>query len=846
MFASFRFKGYRLPFFLLLMLTFATVIIGDNAAESLLLAQYDATIVAKLFSLNATLLFLFSLFMISFIDRIDRGKLFTRFLFFHISVLLSSWVAVTLGVKAIVIPLFSYAYVSKIFIFLIFWTLANDIVDPRRAARDFPKIAAGGTLGAISISFLIPFIVGKIPAEALLFVWALLASLVLFLFQPIRKQFGRSFLPGVAVHSRISKVKQISGDIKTIGRDPLLKSMAFFYFLLFFVLLNQQYGFYTVLNERYSDAAEISRFLGFFSGTSMAVTFLLQVTLSSVVIRRIGSTRAMLILPVVFTLVFLFLRITQQFDAAAVLFWGTVAGLGLRIAVFDSFYSPNFQIFFSSLPKAIRGRGKISLEGVVKPASMILASLWLTFLMPKLPETAATSILVAASIAMIVLTLKMRKQYTKSLTRYLTDFKNRAANTGKFSSAEVIPQIRELLAEESFEVQCYLIEILADMRSQAARDELKSLLYSVDEALLPKVIEALTPLALPELKPRMRELLRGSDNAVVTAAIRAVAEYNDSPDELLPFLTSPSTILQLTVIELLWWRVTPIQRQSMVKEIEVRLQSSDAEILFATLDLCGKIDDPLATGLIPKRFPNFTDPLLMSHYSWQRFTAAVSDLEGEDILDWILQNSDQRGGPQLKSLIAAVQNIISTGYPIESVLDRLETASLRQRYLLSGGAARWGRSQGGKNRKQIQKLLEREFSEMIVSEKLYTTISQLKSPAGELLATAVEEELLALHRSTATALASMLDRKGEIRQVAHRLNHSDVNIRSRALEVLDNVGDRKLNHRLIHHLTLPKSNAEASSADLFIAIEELEGCSNRWLKECAHFAMSTFPQEVKA
>lgn len=846
MLTSFRFKGYRLPFFLLLMLTFATVILGDNAAESLLLARYDATIIAKLFSLNATLLFLFSLFMISLIDRIDRGKLFTRFLLFHTTVLLSSWVIISLGFKALVIPLFSYAYVSKIFIFLIFWTLANDIVDPRRAARDFPKIAAGGTLGAISISFLIPVIVGTIPAEALLFVWALLTALVLLLFQPIRNQFGKSFLPSVAVQSRISKMTQISEDVKTIGRDPLLKSMAFFYFLLFFVLLNQQYGFYTVLNERFSDAADISRFLGFFNGTSMAVTFLLQVTLSSVVIRRIGSTRAMLILPVVFTLVFLFLRITQQFDAAMVLFWGTVVGLGLRIAVFDSFYSPNFQIFFSSLPKAIRGRGKISLEGVVKPVSMILASLWLTFLMPKLPETAATSILVAASIAMIILTLKMRKQYTRSLTRYLTDFRNRTPDEErKYNSSAVVPQIRELMAVESFEVQCYLVEILADMRSQIARDELTSMLYSADEALLPKVIEALAPLALPEVKPRMKELLRGTNNSIITAAIRAVAEYNDSPDELLPFLTSPSTTLQLTVIELLWWRVTPAQRQSMVKEIEVRLQSGDAEILFATLDLCGKIDDPLATGLIPKRFPTFTDPLLMSHYSWQRFTAALSDLEGEDILDWILENSDQRGGPQLKSLISAVQNIIATGYPVESILNRLETSSLRQRYLLSGGIALWGRTQS-RYRKQIQQLLEREFTEMIYSEKLFTTISQIESDAGELLSTAIEEELLALHRFTATSLASMLDKKGEIRQVAHRLTHSDTHIRSQALEVLDNVGDRKLNHRLINHLSLPKSSVKASSADLFIAIEELEASNNRWLRECAHFAMSTFSQEVKA
>lgn len=840
-FQTFRFKGYRQPFFLLLMLVFATVIIGDNVAESLLLARYDASIIAKLFSLNAFFLFLFSLFMISLIDRIHRGKLFTRFLLFHSSLLFISWIAISLGFKALTIPLFSYAYVSKIFIFLLFWTLANDIVDSRKAARDFPKIAAGGTLGAITISFTIPFIVNAIPAESLLLVWASLTLLAAVLFIPIKKQFGRSFLPASTPIRSASKVKQVKHDIKTIGRDPLLKTMAFFYFLLFFVLLNQQYGFYEVLNSKFTNADEISRFLGFFNGTSMIMTFVLQISLSSWVIRRIGSTRAMLILPSVFTVVFLFLRITYQFETASLLFWGTVVGLGLRIAVFDSFYSPNFQVFFSSLPKEIRGRGKIALEGLVKPAAMVMASLFLTLVIPKIPETAATTMLVAASVTMVFLTLKMRKQYTRSLTRYLTDFRNReTVNSDQmFRSRDVIMRIREMIKSESYEVQCYLIELLADMSSEQAKQTLVNFLDEVEPALLPEVILALAPLSRPEVKEKMIGFLRHSDEKISSAAMRAVAEYDHCEHHLLPFLTAAKIDIQFTAIELLWWRVSNQQRVHMAEEIGIRLKSNDPEILFATMDLCGKIDDPVTTDLIPLRFPSFSDSMLSSNYAWKRFSTAVSDLEGESILLWILENADILGSTQLDSLVPAIENIIKTGYPVDKVVSHLETASLPQRFLLSKGTLLWGRSQK-RFSKRLKQVVEREFELLRIVENQHSHLTELTTSSGKLLTTAIEEELLSLHRETAISLAALLDHKGEIRTAVPRLNHSDLHIRSRALEVLDNAGDRRINRTLLSHLSYkPVKNSDTHTTQI---LSELKENSNTWVRECAEFAHFHFSE----
>lgn len=783
--------------------------------------------------------------MISLIDRVDRGKLFSRYLLIHSIILISAWVLILFHVKWIVIPLFSYAYVSKIFTFLIFWTLANDIVDSRKAARDFPRIAAGGTLGAIGISFLIPQIVGKIDAEFLLPVWAGLNGLVLLLFQPIRKQFGRHFLATKEPGKQKSKVEKMVEDVVTIGKDPLLISMAFFYFLLFFVLLNQQFGFYNVIKSRYQEASELSAFLGYFNGISMVVTFLLQMTLSGYVIRKIGSTRAMLILPIIFTVVFLTLGIipylgisSSGVDTVMILFWGTVAGLGFRIAVFDSFYSPNFQIFFSSLPKTIRGRGKIALEGAVKPIAMGLASLWLTLIMPRLPHSVATVVLLLSSITMVFLTLLMRRQYTKSLTRYLSDFKTKggAEVTNQLKDHNIVQRIETTIKNESHHVQCYMIELLGDINSQPATNVLIKLLYRKDEKLLPTIIDALAPKAIPHLKEPYKELLKHSNPTIIREAMMALAEYADEKEALLTFLHSEHLELKLTVIELLWWDVPRTVKDEMLKEIEQGLNSSNAEKVFRTLDLCGHIDAPELTNKIPARFPDFTDYLLQNQQGWERFTAALSDLEGVVILNWILCNSIGLSAAKLPSLIPAIANIIKTGFTAEKVLKRMIAASLEERFLLSGGLLTVGTALTNQ-KKRIKNLFTEELAHLSRHKESLTAL--MVEESGTLLVYAIEEELRSLHLQTAIALVALLDKKGEIGHVAKRLLSSKQSIRSRALEVLDNVGDMRLNNQLIPHFT-PITPQESSNQLFLKTVYQYQQHPNTWIQECAHFAMESF------
>ena len=247
--------------FFLLMLCFAAAILGDSTAEALLLGRFGPELIPRMFCINAAALFILSGVMFSVIDRLDRRKFFYYALLIHGVILLLLRLAVGADMDFLFPLLFSYAYSSKILFFLLFWTIANDLIDSRRAGKEFPAIAAGGTMGAIGVSFSIPGLMRFIAVENLLIVWALLAGAAGMLLLPLQRRY-RELGPTQKKNSDdpatfINRLLPIS----LMRNEPLLRTMATFYLLIFFLLLNQHMIFYRELKEVCSSAGEIAAFL---------------------------------------------------------------------------------------------------------------------------------------------------------------------------------------------------------------------------------------------------------------------------------------------------------------------------------------------------------------------------------------------------------------------------------------------------------------------------------------------------------------------------------------------------------------------------------------------------------
>jgi len=82
----------------------------------------------------------------------------------------------------------------------------------------------------------------------------------------------------------------------------------------------------------------------------------------------------------------------------SMLFAIIVISLALRIATFDSIYSPNFQIFFSTLGKQIRGRGKIFVEGIIKPFAILSSGILIIVLFSRFIVPSIAILLILSSV----------------------------------------------------------------------------------------------------------------------------------------------------------------------------------------------------------------------------------------------------------------------------------------------------------------------------------------------------------------------------------------------------------------------------------------------------------------
>jgi hypothetical protein len=859
------FSNYKWPLFVLLFCCFAGAILGDSTAEALLLAHFDPHVIPTMFLVNAAFLFFLSAFLISLIDRVDRGLLFLVLSFGHGAVLFLIRASLLFHADFLYLPLFSYAYVTKILLFLMFWTLANDLVDSRRASYEFPFVAAGGTLGAIMVSFCIPTLLRIISPENLLVVWALLSVGLGCLFVPFRKVFGAAFKPAADRKVRIARsLAGVVDDIKLVNREPLLRNMAVFYFLLFFVLLNQHYTFYSQLKRHLADAKDIASFLGYFNGISMFATISLQLGVSGFVFRKIGSTRSMLFLPGILCAVFAVLSVAavafgldsaQPGTAAAqFLFWAIVGGMGMRVAFFDSFFSPNFQVFFSSLPQEIRGRGKLSIEGVVKPAAIVAASVWILVAVPRLPLAANMAVLLVVSAAVVVQTFRIRSKYAQSLTAYLSGFRSKKLpslfNLVDVPNAEnFLSMLGTILEKEEYEIKKFIIEILAGMNARESVGMLVEHIDKCDSVTRATIVSMLTRLRRDDCRSTFTRLLADKDERVVANSILALAAYKDAEthEGLEVYLHHADNRIRANAVVVEWDRMNvQRQRENLLGILDRMLASEDSEEVASALFAMGEIGAPdflpVIADFVEKNPRRAKTSMSIRH----QLVIALAKMQSEQSFDLILSLSAGAHARALCDLYRGVELLVENGYPLSRCLQRIQTEHyVRRGIILKALFSR--RTELAKTDCALLESVAQAEAASIYSDWLSLCILDTKGTFKEvaLLRTAIYESCILEKTRNLIYIAALLDDTGLIGAVMQRLRHPNRHVRARAFEVLDNVGNSHVNRWLLSLLDSEdamKHGRDATisfkqrSKTLVETVSEHATSSNEWLRLCALYA----------
>jgi hypothetical protein len=854
----------RRHLFILLCICFAAVILGDSTAEALLLAHFGADLLPRMFLFNAAALFFASAFVMSLIDRVDRGALFFWGLCGHGAVLLLARGATLFGITWLFLPLFTYAYITKVLFFLLFWTLANDLIDSRSAQKHFPFIAAGGTLGAIAIAFIIPALVRFTGAVNLLLVWSGLAVFCAVAFIPLRTRVGRVFITSSdRERHRRKSLRTTLGDVRLFTRDPLLGAMAAIYGTIFFLLIVQHYFFYIEIKQYYVTPEGIAGFLGVFNGISMVTTMLIQLSVAGTLLRRFGTSRAMLFLPGAFIFIFLALAVVSGAGplAAAFLFGVVVAGMGLRIAVFDSFFSPNFQLFFSSLPQELRGRAKLALEGVVKPCAILAASLWLIIVAAiSLSFTAIMLVSAMVSGVLLYLTWRLKSGYAASLVRFLAGVSGsgRIFSPAKNArSASFLDEVRAVLMQGDYEIKKFVLEECSVSGSPDLLNLVEQQVRHSDSRVRAMAVAVLGSMPRRAMRPLLESCLDDKDDRVVANAVTALGRFTDPATVTLleKHVSHPCGRISANAVTALWSHPGYGQKPILLERLEKMLDPQKTAECASAVFALGEIDGEASLGVLLRFLEkNGREKIRGRELVFRQLVAALAKKPGSEALNVLLGLAKDAGRRQKREIVHAVSSMISSGLSQESIATFMGREYPLQSNILVLALHESDVKPSEGLYRAIRRVIACEIDESVRDHSALAALEPLRLLHGvDLLSYAIQEESIALRNETMAFSLSLFDPGGAIRAVVMRLFHRDPHVRARAFEVLDTTGDPSLNRSVMKVLERTAVPPAARSDDdvpsqMEACIEVIKSyCThvNTWITRCAGFAHSQVLAHVR-
>ena len=398
------------------------------------------------------------------------------------------------------------------------WTFVNSAFDVRQARRLFGVIATGASLGAVTAGLLARFLVNPVggTVNMLLVLAALILSAAVIVF------IGYIRIPQKRAVRGGGTVKHPFGDsLREIAGSPYLRYVAA---LVFFAAVttqwtNFQFGLLADRRLR-GDADSLTVFFGTFNFVLGAVSFLLQLLLVGPMIRRVGLSRTLLVLPTTLA----------AGSALIVLVPGAVSVLltnafdqGFRFSLDKASY----ELLYLPLAPAQRASIKATIDIVVSRVADAAGAIALGIATNGffiggagmgLRGTASLNLLFIGG--WLLSAWRLRTEYVRtiqmSIHRHRIDTELLPSGALERSAAPAIAE--KLRSSDAAEVR-YGLELLQTQRVEGLEAPLRALLSHPDADVRRTALALLSAARDTTIAKRATELLRDPDLGVRTEAL---------------------------------------------------------------------------------------------------------------------------------------------------------------------------------------------------------------------------------------------------------------------------------------------------------------------------------------
>lgn len=255
----------------------------------------------------------------------------------------------------------------------LFWSLANELYDPRAAKQVFPRVGAAGTAGA-ALAGLVARALGDVLGERGLVVWWVI-SLVAAAAWALRlaRGGGTELLPARLAREPSRSRRNADAKRSGAGARPsrpedvaLVRALALGLIVVIAVTTVGRYLYSASLAKTYgADAVAIAKLNGTLNTIASVATALVQLLVTPLLLGRFGIRAAMFVYPVSLVIVLVVLGIAPTLGVAVAVFFVTsVIRRGIQ--------GPVESVLPTGLVPAAASRAVLLLTAIGAPVGMLL------------------------------------------------------------------------------------------------------------------------------------------------------------------------------------------------------------------------------------------------------------------------------------------------------------------------------------------------------------------------------------------------------------------------------------------------------------------------------------------
>ena len=458
--------------------------------------------------------------------------------YFLFTFVAADWVAVAFYIVSLILAVL---LVSQ------FWTLANDVYDPRQAKRLFGFIGAGSSLGGATGAGLTAFLVKSVGSKTMILIAALVMIACLLIVVTIIR---REKSAGTSDASKTGEEEGVSGgealQLLRSSRHLQVISLVIAFGAMASNIVEQQVNMAAAEQIGASNSDAIAAFLGQLIVYLSLIGFVIQLTLTSKIHRVLGIGFALLMLPVSMGTVATLILLNRALWAPSV---GRIIDTSIRYTIDKT----SREVLFLPLPGDIKYRAKpfidVTMDRLAKGVGALLILVCIKDWGFGLDWQQLSYVSVVLIALWVVTAIAARREYMRSFRRSIEQqvVEPATLRLKDPDPATVETLIGELAHPDPRRV-IYAIDLLDAMEKRHLITPL--LLGHEDAAVRARALGAAEGITRPladRWVPGVERALKDPDSAVRIAAIStlAVLRGGEAADVMRPFINGDDPALAI-------------------------------------------------------------------------------------------------------------------------------------------------------------------------------------------------------------------------------------------------------------------------------------------------------------